>query len=301
MEDPISESNNWVNGAATGLDWGNVQTTPGVAFGTVVSGGPPYNDSNASLTGTWRSDQSACGTVFMSGSLNRAGVPYEIEIELRHTIAAHNIIGYEFNYSMYNNGNQYMQIVRWNGSLNNFTILGGGSGTLAVLANGDVFCASAIGSTLKSWVTRNGAVIQTASVTDSAYSGGSPGMGFYNKGGALSDDSNYGFASFQASEINSSAGSTNVTVTAPVLVSIAVTPANPSITKSATQQFTATGTYSDSSTQNLTSSVTWSSTNTAVATITSGGLATGVATGSTTIRATSGSINGSTNLTVKRH
>jgi len=129
MEDPISESNNWVNGAATGLDWGNVQTTPGVAFGTVVSGGPPYNDSNASLTGTWRSDQSACGTVFMSGSLNRAGVPYEIEIELRHTIAAHNIIGYEFNYSMYNNGNQYMQIVRWNGSLNNFTILGGGSGT----------------------------------------------------------------------------------------------------------------------------------------------------------------------------
>ena len=48
------------------------------------------------------------------------------------------------------------------------------------------------------------------------------------------------------------------------LVSIAVTPANPSIGKGATQQFTATGTYSDSSTQNLTSSVTWSSTNTAV-------------------------------------
>ena len=36
------------------------------------------------------------------------------------------------------------------------------------------------------------------------------------------------------------------------LVSIAVTPANPSIAKGTTQQFTATGTYSDSSTQNLT-------------------------------------------------
>ena len=82
------------------------------------------------------------------------------------------------------------------------------------------------------------------------------------------------------------------------LVSIAVTSANPSIVKGATQQFTATGTYNDSSTQNLTSSVTWSSTNTAAATITSGGLATGVGTGTTTIGAASGSINGTTNLTV---
>ena len=95
-------------------------------------------------------------------------------------------------------------------------------------------------------------------------------------------------------------GSTGLTVTAPALVSIAVTPANPSISSGTTQQFTATGTYSDSSTQNLTSSVTWSSTNTAVATITSGGLATGVGTGSATIQATSGSISGSTSLTVTR-
>jgi hypothetical protein len=93
-------------------------------------------------------------------------------------------------------------------------------------------------------------------------------------------------------------GSTTLTVTAPVLVSIAVTPANPSIIKGGTQQFAATGTYSDNSTQNLTSSVTWSSTNTAVATISSAGQATGTGTGSTTISATSGSISGSTNLSV---
>ena len=43
------------------------------------------------------------------------------------------------------------------------------------------------------------------------------------------------------------------------LVSIAVTPANSSLAKGSTQQFTATRTYSDNSTQNLTSSVTWSS------------------------------------------
>ena len=39
-----------------------------------------------------------------------------------------------------------------------------------------------------------------------------------------------------------------LTVTAATMQSIAVTPANPSIVKGGTQQFTATGTYSDSST-----------------------------------------------------
>src|SRR6202046_5753429 len=93
-------------------------------------------------------------------------------------------------------------------------------------------------------------------------------------------------------------GSTTLTVTAVTLVSIAVTPANPSIAKAATQQFTATGTFSDNSTQNLTSSVTWSSGTTSVATITTGGLATGVAAGTSTIKAASGAISGSTTLTV---
>src|SRR5271157_4374134 len=82
------------------------------------------------------------------------------------------------------------------------------------------------------------------------------------------------------------------------LVSIAVTPANPSIAAGKQQQFTATGTYSDGSKQNLTNSTTWTSSATSVATVSSGGLATGVAAGSTTIQATSGSINGSTGLTV---
>jgi len=49
-----------------------------------------------------------------------------------------------------------------------------------------------------------------------------------------------------------------------------VTPANPSIAKGLTQQFTATGTYSDASTQNITSTLTWASATTSVATITSG-------------------------------
>ena len=82
------------------------------------------------------------------------------------------------------------------------------------------------------------------------------------------------------------------------LTSIAVTPANPSIPKGATQQFTATGTYSDGSTQNLTSSVSWGSSSGSVATISSGGSATGIGSGTATIQASSGSVAGSTTLTV---
>src|SRR5205823_785904 len=92
-------------------------------------------------------------------------------------------------------------------------------------------------------------------------------------------------------------GSTTLTVGPAVLVSIAVTPANPSIAKGTTQQFTAVGTYSDGSTLEMTNSVSWSSSNLSVATITSGGLANGGAQGASQISASSG-VTGSTTLTV---
>ncbi len=85
----------------------------------------------------------------------------------------------------------------------------------------------------------------------------------------------------------------------PTLVSIAITPANPTIVAGNTRQFTATGTYSDSSTQNLTSQVTWNSSSTTTATINTNGLATGVAAGTTTISATLGGVSGNTLLTVQ--
>src|SRR5207244_524598 len=67
-----------------------------------------------------------------------------------------------------------------------------------------------------------------------------------------------------------------LTVTAPTLVSIAVTPNSPSIAKGLTQAFLATGTYTDSSTQDLTNSATWNSSNGPVASINVSGMATAV-------------------------
>jgi hypothetical protein len=84
----------------------------------------------------------------------------------------------------------------------------------------------------------------------------------------------------------------------PILVSVAVTPDNPSIVKGKTQKFKATGTYSDGATKDLTASVTWSSKTKKVATISAAGVASGIDTGTSLIEANSGKISASTLLTV---
>ncbi len=97
-------------------------------------------------------------------------------------------------------------------------------------------------------------------------------------------------------------GSTTLTVTPATLVSIAVTPAGPSIADGTSLKFTATGTYTDNSTQNLTTAVAWSSSNAGIAAVSnaagSNGLATGLGQGSATIGAALGSVSGSTALDV---
>lgn len=85
-------------------------------------------------------------------------------------------------------------------------------------------------------------------------------------------------------------GSTSVTITLANLVSIAISPTNPSISNGSTQQFKATGTVQGGSTVDISNSVTWLSSVTTVAQISSGGLATAEGAGQTTITASSGNI-----------
>ncbi len=84
-----------------------------------------------------------------------------------------------------------------------------------------------------------------------------------------------------------------------LLASISVSPASPTISTGASQQFTATGTYTDGSTQNITNQATWTSSSSSVATISSFGLATGVSSGVTTISAAQSSVTGNTILAVQ--
>ncbi|MBE0503924.1 MAG: Ig-like domain-containing protein, partial [Desulfuromonadales bacterium] len=87
-------------------------------------------------------------------------------------------------------------------------------------------------------------------------------------------------------------------VIAPSLVSIAVTPANPSLLSLSTQAFTATGKYSDGNSINITDSVQWDSSNKIFATIETNGTVKSLAQGTTTIKATLGTVSGTSSLKV---
>lgn len=195
-ENPISEGGVWVNGASTGLDWNNVRTTTGKVFGTQVPNVPNYySDSTAVLSGIWGADQDVTATVFTTTTTGR-----EVELRLRTTITAHSITGYEVLFVAYSNGaTGDVQIVRWNGPVASFTVLG--SGGSAVITQGTVVRATITGNTIRAYV--NGTQVATA--TDSTYTTGSPGVGFFLNSGTITDNASFGFTSLTVS----SSGATN--------------------------------------------------------------------------------------------
>jgi uncharacterized protein YjdB len=87
-----------------------------------------------------------------------------------------------------------------------------------------------------------------------------------------------------------------VTLSAPAVASIAVSPATASVLKGATVQLSAT--TKDATGKVITVPVTWSTSSAAVATVSSSGLASGIAAGTATIRATSGGKSASAAVTV---
>jgi len=93
-------------------------------------------------------------------------------------------------------------------------------------------------------------------------------------------------------------GSVSASVNADDLVSLAITPASPTIAATTSEQFSATGTFTNGSTRNLSSQVTWASDDTTVAKISGSGLAKALTAGSAGISATLGSVSTSTTLTV---
>lgn len=193
-EDPISEGGEWINGGARGLDWHDCQTTggsPGRASGT-EPGTVNYDDSTCVLAGTWAQNQSAQATVKV-GSL--AANTDEVELRLNTTITPHSITGYEINCSLVSL-TPYLQIVRWDGTFGNFLVLK----TVAVsCSEGDTLTAVRSGATIT--VSKNGVV--EATVTDSTYTNGSPGMGFYISnlnGTAAAANAGFGFSLFSASD-----------------------------------------------------------------------------------------------------
>jgi hypothetical protein len=197
LENPIFESGIWLNGGQDGANWTDINTTPGLAFGTQTGNAPgpaQFADSTAVLTGTWGANQQAQAVVFNSNPKNGSGIFEEVEIRLNTTITSGSITGYECNYSLRTDGSQYAQIVRWNGPLADFTLLNSLRLTVPVTTGTKVMCQN-VGGAITTYV--NGTAI--FSVTDSTYTGGSPGIGMFLQG-TTGVNRDYGFMSFSASD-----------------------------------------------------------------------------------------------------
>ncbi len=153
------------------------------------------------------------------------------------------------------------------------------------------------------WNSSTGAVsynIYRSTTSGSGYAkiGNSTSTSYLDSG--LTDGTTYYYVVTAVNSHSQESGFSNQASAKPtaVLVSITVTPSNPTIAKNTTLAFTATGNYSDGTRQNLTTTAAWSSSSPSVATISAAGVATGVGAGSTTITAASGGVNGSTTLFV---
>ena len=92
---------------------------------------------------------------------------------------------------------------------------------------------------------------------------------------------------------------TTLNVSAPVLSSITISPAGPTVPLGSSLQLTLSGTYSDGSTQDVTQQATWNIDTPTIASITSGGVVSGLQVGTTGVEASINGVQASDTVTVQ--
>lgn len=189
-EDPISENGSWINGQEVGLDWTNVRTTAGLAFGH-DQGTVSYDDSIAVLKGSWTGDQTATATVHSINQNDKLN--QEVELLLRFSISPHNSRGYEISFKCSKTSSAYAQIIRWNGSRGDFAVLNNVGGAQYGVTEGDVVRATIVGNVITGYINN----VQAVQASDPTFSTGNPGIGFYSV--SANTNSDYGFTRFTAS------------------------------------------------------------------------------------------------------
>lgn len=209
-EDPISEVGKWVTGKTTGLDWNDPQTDGTKCYADTNAGlsGNAYDDSLAHLKTSFRTftgNQYAQGTTYLFSGYNGNTSSHECELLLRFAISGHSATGYECSVGLNTaiGSGFYAFIVRWNGTIGNFTALidpanslGSYTNTPTAPTDGDIWRAEITGNSIA--LKQNGTVI--LSTTDSTYASGQPGFGFWPSG-SLPDKTKFGWKQWQADNI----------------------------------------------------------------------------------------------------
>jgi hypothetical protein len=208
-ETPISEGGMWLNGRSDGIDWCDVLSGHGHAYGEVsrmnsaerraeqAFGGAStegaqegdYDDPEAVLSGTWGRNQAVRATVY---SVNPTDDYFqEVEIRLRSSIKPNWCDGYEVFWRCSQSDAAYAEIVRWNGKIADFTSLARRVGPEYGVKHGDIVEATIVGNVIRSYI--NG--VEVLSATDDAFAEGAPGVGFNFFVGNTNVD--HGFSSFE--------------------------------------------------------------------------------------------------------
>jgi hypothetical protein len=211
-ETPISDGGVWLNGRTNGIDWCDVVTSDGRAYGEVTrmsvaeqraeqgnldpssaAAAAPvgdYDDPTAVVGGTWGRNQAVRATVF---SRNQTEDYFqEVEIRLRTTIEPNSITGYEVFFRCLKTDNAYSEIVRWDGRIGSWKSLARKTGPAFGVKDGDVIEATMIGNEIKGYI--NG--VEVTSAVDDTYANGCPGVGFNFGVGNTNVD--HGLTSFEA-------------------------------------------------------------------------------------------------------
>ena len=195
-ENPISQGGAWTHISPV---WANVQTSGGEAFGTQVgnlSNPAAFNDSNATLTG-FSPNVTITATVHLASNI-ADGQTHEVELLFRMAGDATHTRGYEMNFDTGGNAT----LVRWEGDLGSYTFInhtGGSNPEVGGLKNGDTISATVSGSNFTASV--NGIQIYTA--TDSKWTDGQPGIGFFIRDTVAADaafNAKFGFSSLTVTD-----------------------------------------------------------------------------------------------------
>jgi hypothetical protein len=214
-EDPISEGGIWLNGKKDAIDWTDVVTKNGIAYGahakvvvperrleqgnlspTSTAAAPEgdYSDPAALLGGVWGKNQHVRADVF---SRNQTEEYFqEVEIRLRSVLLPHVGTGYEVFWRCLKTNNAYAEVVSWNGKVKDWTSLQRQVGSEFGVKDGDVVEATIVGNIIKGYI--NG--VEVLSVTDNKFDSGSPGIGF--NFGVGDTNADHGFRSFEVETYN---------------------------------------------------------------------------------------------------
>lgn len=209
VENPLSESGKWNTGLAVGLKWCDPKVTANGCCASTTPTPNRYDDNIATLSTsvhTFAANQYAQGTFYVASGYTGGSGKHECELFLRASISANSATGYEVSIGMDNEDagvSVYAFVTKWNGAEGSFTTLldpsfgvGSYTNTPSFPTNGGAWRAEIVGTTIKAYL--NG--VQILQVTDSSFSSGQPGLGFWpvDTGVVIGD---FGWRNWQAGEL----------------------------------------------------------------------------------------------------